>query len=204
MSEKLLEIPDKQTVKGYVIVLALMVNIYNPLMVYFLQHNVLKYNIMNYYLIAMAFIDLLSLMIYIFPDKFSKLLYFYASFIFVGSSILFLIIADITIYLEADVNTTLFIISTILVYVLILLIVGLNFRRKINIKSMKRSKLRYSGAIPFIGAAIGAYMGRHINFGTSNITLAIIILISSYFLALTSSGFYRTIMIYNKAKINNK
>ncbi len=197
-----LELPEISTIRFFVFGTALLVNIINAMVVYLFEILILEHTFwdlkMYVYLAVLILFDMWALGIFIFPNKLSKYFYIYTATAFTGTSLYYLYVANITIFLELGIKSVFYIVISVLIYILIFATVILNIVSKMNKKQYIVNK-RNTVIVAFIGGAIGVFLPKPINFSQSHLPMAIVLLMLSYLFTFTSSGFHK---FYLSNKIN--
>lgn len=190
-----LELPEINALRFFVFGAALLVNVVNAMVVYLFEIGILNHSFwdckMCIYLSVLIIFDTWALSIFAFPKKLSKYFYLYTAVAFTGTSVYYLYVANVTIFLEFGKHSIIYIAIIILIYLLMILTVILNVVSKINKKKQYIINNRNTTIITFIGAVIGVFLPKPVSLNQSNLPMAIVLLILSYLFTFTSSGFHK-------------
>ncbi|GKU26379.1 hypothetical protein CFOLD11_32060 [Clostridium folliculivorans] len=197
------EIPDNASIRSLIVGIALIINVFNYML--FSLYNTTGVSTSKdftlFLIISVVIFDIFSLVFYIIVNRINILFHLYTAISLIGSSIFyFFMSSQIFIYeLDSDLAYTIIGIS-LLIYVVIIVAVISNIRIKIkNTYVRKTHNKKFAGLIGSLGAAIGITISKHITF--RSVPLGIIILLSSYLLIPTISGFHKFYLVMkNKYK----
>ncbi|HWT73229.1 MAG TPA: hypothetical protein VN258_00685 [Mobilitalea sp.] len=192
-----LEIPNENEIRNIIFALAFFINIINILFIGLYEITILHQNFGSYfmqiYFKIIIIIDIMLLIVFIFPNRFSNIIFVIYSLIFSGSSILFLCLADMTFFKIIKGYSIFYIIISICIYLFILSANILSIKNKINNKKKYNKSINNTKIVAFLGSLLGIYLSRKV--GVNNLLIAFMFLALSYVFAFSYSGFYRFYLI---------
>ncbi|GFZ32556.1 hypothetical protein CSC2_30820 [Clostridium zeae] len=196
------EIPDKASIRSLIRGIALLINVFNYAV--FSLYNTTgiapSKNLTTFLIISLIIFDLFSFVFYLMVNRINFLFHLYTAISLTGSSFFYFFMSSkIFIYeLGSDLACTTIGIG-LLLYIIIIVVVISNIRIKIkNIYVRKTYNKTFAGLIVSLGTAIGIVISKHITF--RSVPLGIIILILSYLLIPTISGFHKFYLIMKKRR----
>lgn len=195
--QRYLEMPDKSGIRNFVFASLILANVANFAIIYLFDTIILKQTLTNtitkIYFVSLTIFDFWSILMMIFPIRLKKLFYLYISIAFTGTSIFCLYLADMILVHELNHKSIPFILISFIIYVMVLLTVIFNIRNKIKTNCSKIANAKYTSSVAFISAAVGVLLPKQSNLG--NLPMAILLLVLSYALAFTCSGFHKFYLI---------
>lgn len=194
------KIPDKMSTKYLAIGALVLLDSFNLLFIYVLEHKLLIANTICMILkLLLVIFNLIGFTFCIWPAKLTKFIHLYVTIIYSGSSVFYLLIADYMMYLKLD-NAKLLILYSILGYFLMILIqVFIVIRKIYGVNKVNYFPIGGLAGLPFIGGVLGTSLGRHTQL-KDGIGLIIALLLLSYLMVFTNIGYFRTYLIFKKEK----
>lgn len=206
--DQYLDMPNADGVKFVALGIAVLMNIFNPVIVYLFENIALKHTYQNIhihmYLTVLIIFDVLGMIMFIFAKKLSRYVYLYSATAVTITSIYYLYAACMIMFVDMG-NVSVYCITiSILIFLIVVLAMIFNIKSKINRKKAYPINNRNSAVAVSIGAIAGIALPKFFGFNESNLPLVIVFLLLSYCFILPSSGFHKYYLIKKLGKVNIK
>lgn len=192
--EQYIEVPEKGVIRYSVFSASLLINIVNFMVLYLYKISILKQYFwdkkMYVFLAVLVLLDVWGLLIFIFPRKLSGNFYLYMAVAFTGTSLYYLYTANAIIFYDFGIRSLLFMIISIIIYIMTFTTVIFNIVSKINKGKRYIINNRNTAIVAIIGGIIGIILPKP-NFNNNHLPLVVILLILSYLFTFMVSGFHK-------------
>lgn len=203
-----LELPDKSAMRYMIISTMILVNIFDFMILSLTEINLTNFSFSNYkfllYLLFVIAFDIWALCIFIYVEKFSKYFYLLTAIAFTSTSIFYFFEANRLMFLDFGLKSIIYSLISIIIYILLIITVIFNISSKIKNKHSVLINTKNTSIIAFIGAAIGVFLPKPTSLNRSHLPLVAVLLLLSYLLIFTSSGFHKFYLGNKMDRLQNR